>query len=60
MDEELLTIGEVAEILRVDEATVRRWVKRGALEAIVLPHSGIRQVYRIRRSTLDELLASTR
>jgi excisionase family DNA binding protein len=54
---ELLTVQEVAEILRVDDTTVRRWVKQGALEAVVLPHINARQAYRIRRSTLDNLLA---
>jgi len=54
---DLLTVSEVAEILRVDETTVRRWVKIGALEAVVLPHLNKRQAYRIKRDTLDKLLA---
>ena len=53
---ELLTISEVAQVLRVDDTTVRRWVKQGALEAVVLPHVNTRQGYRIRRETLDKLL----
>jgi excisionase family DNA binding protein len=53
---ELLTIHEVAEILRVDDSTVRRWIKSGAMEAIVLPHVNVRTAYRVRRSTLDKLL----
>lgn len=53
---ELLTVAEVAKILRVDDTTVRRWVKQGALEAITLPHKNVRQAYRIRRDTLDKLL----
>jgi excisionase family DNA binding protein len=55
---DLLTVGEVAKQLRVDDTTVRRWIKSGVLEAISLPHSGIRQAYRIRRSTLETLLAA--
>ena len=55
---DLLTVGEVATQLRVDDTTVRRWIKSGVLEAISLPHSGIRQAYRIRRSTLEALLAA--
>ncbi|GCE16487.1 helix-turn-helix domain-containing protein [Dictyobacter kobayashii] len=55
---DLLTVGEVAKQLRVDDTTVRRWIKSGVLEAISLPHSGIRQAYRIRRSTLEALLAA--
>jgi excisionase family DNA binding protein len=54
---DLLTVSEVAEILRVDETTVRRWVKIGALEAVVLPHLNKRQAYRIKRDTLEKLLA---
>jgi len=53
---ELLTVAEVAELLRVDPTTCRRWIKNGVLEAISLPHRGLRQAYRIRRSTLDTLL----
>jgi excisionase family DNA binding protein len=56
--EELLTVREVARRLRVDDTTVRRWIKSGALEAITLPHRGKRQAYRIKRSTLDTLLNS--
>jgi excisionase family DNA binding protein len=57
--EELLTVREVAKRLRVDDTTVRRWIKSGALEAIALPHRGKRQAYRIKRSTLDVLLSSS-
>ena len=53
---ELLTVSEVARILRVDDTTVRRWVKQGALEAIVLPHVNTRQAYRIKRETLNRVL----
>jgi excisionase family DNA binding protein len=56
-DADLLTVREVAKQLRVDDTTVRRWIKNGVLEAITLPHRGTRQAYRIRRSTLDALLA---
>ena len=53
---DLLTVREVAKQLRVDDTTVRRWIKNGSLEAITLPHRGTRQAYRIRRSTVDALL----
>jgi excisionase family DNA binding protein len=53
---ELLTVSEVADILRVDDTTVRRWVKLGVLEAVVLPHLNTRQGYRIKRETLDKVL----
>ncbi len=54
--DDLLTVGEVARILRVDNTTVRRWVKQGSLEAISLPHVNMRQVYRIKRETLNKVL----
>ncbi|TMD46527.1 MAG: helix-turn-helix domain-containing protein [Chloroflexi bacterium] len=54
--EELLTVQEVATRLRVNEATVRRWIKSGALEAIKLPHRGKREIYRVRRTTLNSVL----
>lgn len=56
--EELLTVSEVAQALRVDDTTARRWIKNGILAAVVLPHRGKRQAYRIKRSTLEKLLAS--
>lgn len=55
--EDLLTIHEVAKQLRVDDTTCRRWIKTGAMEAIELPHIGKRSGYRVKRSTLDKLLA---
>ena len=54
--EELLTVREVARRLRVDDTTVRRWIKSGVLEAITLPHRGKRQACRIKKTTLDTLL----
>lgn len=58
-NDELLMVREVSKTLRVDDTTVRRWIKAGILEAIALPHRGARQAYRVRKATLDELLAST-
>lgn len=52
----LLTVSEVAYVLRVDVSTVRRWVTIGALKAVVLPRVGKRQVYRIPRETIDKML----
>ncbi len=54
--DELLTVREVARRLRVDDTTVRRWIKSGALEAITLPHKAKRQAYRVKQSTLTNLL----
>jgi excisionase family DNA binding protein len=57
--DELLTVHEVARQLRVDDTTVRRWIKNGALEAVTLPHLGKRRGYRVRAKTLDALLSSS-
>jgi excisionase family DNA binding protein len=57
-NEKLYTVREVAHRLRVDDTTVRRWIKSGALEAITLPHRGRRQAYRVKQSTLDKLMRS--
>jgi excisionase family DNA binding protein len=53
---ELLTVHEVAQLLRVDDTTVRRWIKNGVLEAIRLPHLNKRESYRIRQETVNKLL----
>lgn len=55
--EELLTVHQVAEKLRVDDTTCRRWIKNGVLAAISLPHVGKRQAYRIKCSELDKILS---
>lgn len=55
---ELLTVNEIARCLRVDDTTVRRWIKNGVLDAIALPHQGKRQGYRVKKTSLDELLNS--
>jgi len=49
-------VQEVAARLRVNEATVRRWIKNGSLEAIKLPHRGKREIYRVKRTTLNSVL----
>ena len=56
---DLLTVAEVAQILRVDDTTVRRWIKQGVLDAVVLPHIHERQGYRIKRETLEKLLGES-
>ncbi len=57
--DDLLTVREVARRLRVDDTTVRRWIKSGALEAITLPHRGKRRGYRVRKLILDSLFDTT-
>lgn len=52
MSEELLTVQEVAEYLKVNQQTVRNWVDREELTAV---RAGARRV-RIRQSDLDRFL----
>jgi len=52
----LLTVSEFARRVRWDTTTVRRHIKDGVIEAISLPRGGQRQVYRIRKATLDAIL----
>jgi excisionase family DNA binding protein len=53
--EQLLTVPEVAAVLRVDDNTVRRWIRRGRLHGMKLGGPG---GYRVRRSDLDAFLES--
>jgi len=53
---ELLTVEEVARRWRVDDTTVRRWIKAGVLKAVELPHMGDRKAYRIKRKTFEEIM----
>ena len=55
-EDRLLTISEVAKLLRVDGTTVRRWISTGTLEAVTLPHAEKRKSYRIKQSTLRKML----
>jgi excisionase family DNA binding protein len=50
--DEFLTVAEVAELLRLNQQTVRNWIDRGSLPAIRV---GARRV-RIRRADLDAFL----
>lgn len=57
-DNDLMTVHEFAQQVRVDDTSVRRWIKHGILPAISLPHRNSRTAYRIRRSTLQALLTT--
>ena len=51
-----LKVREVAAILRVDEATVRVWIRAGILEASTVPHTNGHPSYRIAGEVVDKLL----
>jgi excisionase family DNA binding protein len=50
---DLLTVSQVATLLQVGAATVRRWVREDHLPAVRLPSGGIR----IRQAALDAIVA---
>lgn len=52
MSDDLLTTAEVAQMLRVSQKTISRWVRLGDLQAIRLPRGQLR----IRRSEVERLL----
>ena len=54
-DDELLTVAEVAEILKLHEQTARKWVREGKIPGIYM---GSRQAgYRVKRSTINRIMA---
>ena len=55
----LMTVHEFARKLRVDDTTVRRWIKEGVLAgAVILPARGKRKSYRIPNHVLYSMLKS--
>lgn len=52
-DDPLLTTGDVARLMRVDQKTVSRWVLAGLIPAIKTPGGR----WRMRRSVVDALLS---
>lgn len=52
MEQEYFTPREIAKRFRVDNTTVRRWIRTGALEAETI-RQGKRNRYRIRKATIE-------
>ena len=52
--EEMLTVADVAERLKVPPATVRRWLRDGRLRGVRL--GGTKLGYRVRASDLEQFL----
>jgi excisionase family DNA binding protein len=50
-----LTVPQVAEILQVNEETVRRWIRKGELPVLSLGSD--RAGYRVSRRMLDDFIA---
>ena len=55
MSERVLTVPEVADRLRINEETVRRWLRTGKIQGVRL--GGTRAGYRIPESEVDRLLS---
>lgn len=55
MDSPLLTVAEIADLLKVNPQTVRNWIDRGELPAVRV---GSRRV-RVKQADLDAFLASS-
>jgi len=54
MEQEYFTPHEIAKRLRVDDTTVRRWIRTGALEAETI-RQGRRNRHRIRKATIETI-----
>lgn len=59
MEQELLTLAEVARYFRVCHRTVRRWVDQGRLEAFKTDEGGSGRLL-FKRAALDALLETMR
>lgn len=54
MEQEYFTTSEIAKRLRVDDSTVRRWIRTGALEAVTILE-GRRNRHRIRKAAIEAI-----
>jgi len=54
MEQEYFTPREIAKRFRVDDTTVRRWIRTGALEAETI-REGRRNRHRIKKVTIEPL-----
>ncbi len=54
MEDTFLTVAEIADLLKLNQQTVRNWIDRGELAAVRL---GARRV-RVRQSELDRFIAA--
>jgi excisionase family DNA binding protein len=53
MSDELLTTAEAAQMLRVSQKTIARWIRLDQIPAVKLPSGQ----YRVRRRDVEKLLA---
>jgi excisionase family DNA binding protein len=58
MEQDFYTPRELAKLPRVDDTTVRRWIKTGALEAETIRQSN-RIRHRIKKATIEAIETQT-
>lgn len=58
MNDEFMTMQEVAKRLRMDRATVQRWAHSGIIDVIRLPQAGPNARYRMRKEAFDALFGN--
>jgi excisionase family DNA binding protein len=58
MEQEYFTPHEIAKRFRVDDSTVRRWIRTGAIEAETI-RLGKRTRHRISKATIETIEASS-
>jgi excisionase family DNA binding protein len=58
MEQEYFTPREIAKRFRVDDTTVRRWIRTGVLEAETI-RQGRRNRHRIKKATIETLETSS-
>jgi excisionase family DNA binding protein len=54
MEQEYFTPREIAKRFRVDDTTVRRWIRTGALDAETI-REGKRNRHRIKKETIEKI-----
>ena len=54
LDDEFLTVAEIAELLKLNQQTVRNWIDQGYLPAL-----RVGRRVRVRRADLDRLLSKS-
>jgi excisionase family DNA binding protein len=53
IDDQLLTVDQVAEELHLHPQTIRNWIRNGKLRAVKLGH-----VFRVKREDMEEMIES--
>ncbi len=52
----LLRVSEVANALNVSKEAVMQWIEEGRLEAVKLPPTNTKDIYRVKASKLEDFI----